>query len=397
MEKRKDNKGRILKKGESQRKDGKYMFRWTDLSKKRKCIYSDSLNELREQEKKIQQEQLLGISRNNNTLNQQIEMYLASKVELRNSTIQNYSAYFDRTIKNSFLGNMRVTDIKKSHILTFYSDCSVRLQYSNGTIAILQKIIHPALELAVDDDVIRKNPSNGCLKNYPTEQEVKYALTFDEENELLERLSLCGRSAMYKPLICVLLYTGMRIGEAIGLTWDDIDMKNRTINVNHQLMYRTKDGKTQVYCENSAKTISGNRIIPMSEKAYEYIVKQKKFWMSCKKDIMYSVDGFSNFVFISHTTGRPIMANSVRRMLRRIVNMNKERSVQLPAISPHILRHTMCTRLAEAGVDLKTIQYIMGHTDVRTTMRVYNHVNQDRINIELKKINDLHQIYTKTS
>ena len=156
MEKRKDNKGRILKKGESQRKDGKYMFRWTDLSKKRKCIYSDSLNELREQEKKIQQEQLLGISRNNNTLNQQIEMYLASKVELRNSTIQNYSAYFDRTIKNSFLGNMRVTDIKKSHILTFYSDCSVRLQYSNGTIAILQKIIHPALELDVDDDVIRK-------------------------------------------------------------------------------------------------------------------------------------------------------------------------------------------------------------------------------------------------
>lgn len=119
--------------------------------------------------------------------------------------------------------------------------------------------------------------------------------------------------------------------------------------------------------------------------------------MSCKKDIMYGVDGFSNFVFISHTTGRPIMANSVRRMLRRIVNMNKERSVQLPAISPHILRHTMCTRLAEAGVDLKTIQYIMGHTDVRTTMRVYNHVNQDRINIELKKINDLHQIYTKTS
>ena len=85
-------------------------------------------------------------------------------------------------------------------------------------------------------------------------------------------------------------------------------------------------------------------------------------------------------------------------LFRKLVReYNGKRDIQLPTISPHILRHTYCTRLAEAGTDLKTMQYLMGHSDINTTMEVYNHVDRNRLEKETQKINDLHQIYTKTS
>lgn len=80
---------------------------------------------------------------------------------------------------------------------------------------------------------------------------------------------------------------------------------------------------------------------------------------------------------------------NVRRMLPKFVSMNEEREIQLPDISPHILRHTCTTRLAEAGCDIKVLQYIMGHTDIRTTMRVYNHVDDGRVKREMEKMGNL--------
>lgn len=112
----------------------------------------------------------------------------------------------------------------------------------------------------------------------------------------------------------------------------------------------------------------------------------------------FSIDGYSNFVFLSYRTGKVVRHAVIRRLFRRLVReYNPIREIQLPAISPHILRHTYCTRLAESCTDLKTMQYLMGHTDIKTTMEVYNHVNKYRLDKELDKINSLHQIYTKSS
>lgn len=132
-----------------------------------------------------------------------------------------------------------------------------------------------------------------------------------------------------------------------------------------------------------------NRVVPLGQQAYESMAKQRVFWVKCKKDTEYAVDGYKNFVFLSKTTGRPFSANSLRRMLRRITKMNESREVQLPNISPHILRHTFCTRLAEAGLEPRTIQHFMGHNDIRTTMQVYTHVNADREKVALEKLDDL--------
>ena len=105
-----------------------------------------------------------------------------------------------------------------------------------------------------------------------------------------------------------------------------------------------------------------------------------------KKDPDFEVDGYKEFVFVSHITGKCMNHNSVRRMLKAIVDMNCEREIQLPNISPHILRHTACCRFAESGCDIKVLQYLMGQTDIKTTMRVYSHVDLGRVKRELGKL-----------
>lgn len=187
--KRKDTKGKLLRKGESQRKDGTYMYRWTNRLGKRETIYASTLEELREEETIIFQEIVQGINRQSIVLNGQIERYLRTKKKLKKSTKANYKYYYEHIIQDSVLGKMRINDIRKSDILLFYSDL-----YDDGmapgTIKILQKIIRPALQLACDDDILSKNPADGCTKEYEENPEKKYALTLEEEQEFLDRCKL---------------------------------------------------------------------------------------------------------------------------------------------------------------------------------------------------------------
>lgn len=388
--KRKDNRGRVLKKGETQRNSSQYMYRWTDSFGNRKNIYASSLDELRKKECEIEKEIALGISRTTITLNEQIEIYFQIKGNLAKSTMSNYQYYYGHSIRNSKIGRMRVVDIKKSDILLFYRKLSDS-GYSAGTIKILQKIIRPALQLAYEDNVILRNPADGCTRDYAEDVEKKYALTFDEEKEFLDRVQSRPRMRRYYPMYAIMLKTGIRISEMVGLTWDDVDMEKKEININHQIQYLFADGETK-YCAGKPKTSAGKRIIPMTESIYKLFAEQKKIWFSTNRDTDYEIDGYRNFVFVSHVTGRCMNHNSIRRMMRKIVTMNEEREIQLPNISPHILRHTACCRMAEAGCDIKVLQYLLGQTDIRTTMRVYNHVDSERVKREIGRMEKLDRL-----
>ena len=388
-DRRKDKSGKVLRKGESQRKDGTYMYRWSNNDGERECVYARTLNELRELEEGINKDMVLGVCRKAHTLNEQIERYLRTKVNLANSTKENYKYYFNHVVKESRIGKTKVNDIRKSDILLFYNSL-IEQGLSIGTVKIIHKIIHPALQLACDDDVIPKNPADGCTKDYIDHPEKKFALTFEEEEEFLTRITMRPRMKRYYPMYAIILKTGLRISEAICLTWDDIFMDNREININHQIQYRLLNGTTQLYATDT-KTSAGRRTIPMTDEVYQLFIEQKKVWMSTKKDPDFEVDGYKNFVFVSHMTGKCMNHNSVRRMMRTIVDMNKEREVQLPDISPHILRHTACCRYAESGCDIKVLQYLMGQTDIKTTMRVYNHVDMERVKRELNRLKQWNQ------
>lgn len=223
------------------------------------------------------------------------------------------------------------------------------------------------------------------MKDYTEEMEKKYALTIEEEREFLDRIKLRRRMKRYYPMYAIMIKTGLRISETIGLTWDDVDMENKLIYVNHQVQYRKVQDTMRLYASNT-KTNAGKRSIPMTEEVYRLFLDQKKVWLQTKKDPDFEVDGYRDFVFVSHVTGKCMNHNSIRRMMKAIVDMNAEREIKLPDISPHILRHTACSRLAEAGCDIKVLQYLMGQTDIKTTMQVYNHADLDRVKRTLNRL-----------
>ena len=176
-----------------------------------------------------------------------------------------------------------------------------------------------------------------------------------------------------------MLSTGCRIGETIGLTWDDIDFENKCININHQIIYKKKDGKTKHYSEPPKNRT--NRQIPLQKEIIGILKKHKENTYFMSKMNQYEVDGYSNFVFLKNQM-RLYTPNTIVRAFHEIRDAYnetvEENGVMLPDFSPHTLRHTYYTRMAENGIDVKVLQEIMGHKTIAITMQVYNHVDFNR-------------------
>ena len=273
--KRKSSSGIVLKSGEYEKKTGGYIYRWTDACGKRHAIGAKTLNELRKKEQTVQEEIVRGISRSSNTLYEQVSIYLSTKVTLARSTRSNYQYYLEHSIKNAPIGRIRIVDLKSSDILKFYATLVHEEGYSAGTIKILHKIIHPALEMAVKDRLLYNNVSEGCVKDYKEEQEKKYALTREEKEEFLARIA--DQCPKYLPFIQFLFASGVRLSEAIGLTWENVIYENGIsyIKIDHQIQYRRINGKTLQYASET-KTAAGTRKIPITPEI-EIILQEQKY------------------------------------------------------------------------------------------------------------------------
>lgn len=385
MEKRKDNKGKVLKTGESQRKDGRYCFRYMDLDGKRKYIYDTDLNSLREKERKINRDIEDKIYSNNITMNECFDRYMAVKTDLREGTRHKYNLEYDRWIRDTWFGKKEISSIKKSDVLLFYKEKSKEL--ANGTIRCIHKYIHPSLEMAVDDDLIRKNPANNCSKDYK-ESKPREAMTKEETIKFLEFAENYDFGKTYLLAVKIMLETGLRVGEVTGITWDDLDFNNKFINVDKQFTVIAGGGRHE-YHISRPKTDSGIRKVPMSDDVLEMMKKHKleNFFKSLKFGT--EVDGYKGFVF--HTrTGLPILSNRINDYLTKVVNLyNDTHEDKLPALSCHIMRHTFCTRMSEKGINPKSLQYIMGHSNYKTTADVYITETEEHVFEEFQKA--LHQ------
>ncbi len=408
-EKRKDSRGRILKENECQRPDGKYEYKYTQNGQ-RKSVYSwklvptDKLPagkrsdlSLREKEKAILKDLDDGINTitaSKMSMNELFYMYLDSKTKLKDKSRRKYMQLWEMHVKENRLGKMALDSIKKAHIQRFYSelstgglsDATVRMYHNN--------LIRPALEFAVDNDLIRKNPTKGCLEDYQGARK-REALTRKEQQIFLDYIKNSKYFSHYFPMIQIMLGTACRIGEICGLTWKDVDFKNKEIHIDHQLSYEKVDGKMQRYIS-EPKTESGKRIIGMTTQVYQAFIEQKRLDVMLGRRSSLEIDGYKNFVFIN-SRSMPYSITSFNAILYGIVknyneeelkNAKKEKRspVLLPKISNHILRHTGCTRMAEAGIDPKVLQVIMGHSDPAVTMKVYNHVDRERMKREIRKI-----------
>ncbi len=241
---RKDNKGRALRKGESQRQSDKmYIYTYSDPFGKRRYTYSKDLARLREKEKKLLKDQLDGLdmyAAGNADLNFVFDRYITTKTELRKTTYTNYTYMYDRFVREEF-GKRIIGDIKYSDVLYFYYHLVNEKNLQINTLETIHTVLHPTFQLAVRDDIIRNNPSDGVMaqiKKKPGRNHgVRHALTLEQQRAFMNYTANSPALCHWAPLFTVLLGTGCRIGEIIGLRWEDLDFEKRLIDINHSVTY----------------------------------------------------------------------------------------------------------------------------------------------------------------
>lgn len=387
---RKDNKGRILKTGEGQRKDGRYFYRYSDdLTNERLIVYAKTLQELREKEKEIEQKKCTGLrliaKKKSPTLNQMFEIYMDTK-ELRPTTIRDYNATWKNHVQKE-LGEMKVVDIKAAHIRTLFSKLS-KEGYSHNMIRNVVRLIKPCFDLAVESDVILKNPVPRLPRNLGIPQVEKTILTQEQQRKLLEFVKNDNFLKKRYPMLVIMLGLCIRCGELVGLSWRDIDFENNTVTIDSGLTYMNF-GNGFEFKIAKPKTKAGNRKIPMAEEVKEAFKAQKKYNFEHGLKSSCVIDGKFGFIFVTKN-GTPYSPTFVNVILKSIVNKynEKERKAAkkeqrrpniLPHLSPHSMRHTGCTRMAENNISPKVMQYVMGHSSSQITLDVYTHVNDCKL------------------
>lgn len=385
---RKDLRGRSLRKGEVQRtSDKRYMYTYTDPLGRRKFIYANDLTQLREKEEKLLKDQLDGLDiyvAGKATLNETFDRYISTKYNLRESTRSSYLYTYDHYVRNTF-GLKRIAEIKYSDVLQFYYHLLNQQGISLGTLDSVHCLLHPTFQLAVRDEIIRKNPTDGVMKEISREsgknRGVRHALTIEQQRCFMEYIANHPIYYHWWPMFTILLGTGCRIGEALGLRWQDLDFKKRVISINHSLVYYPANGSNKCVLRVSLpKTDAGIRTIPMLDivkDAFEMLYEEQKENGFNETEI----DGMTGFIFCNRFGSVP-NPQTVNHTIKRIANnYNADEVVRakkeqrdpiiLPNFSCHHLRHTFCTRLCENETNLKVIQSIMGHKNIETTLDIY--------------------------
>lgn len=405
----KKNKGRrldknriTLRKGESQRSDGIYSYRWTSRDGKRYDIYAGTLEELRQKEEQIIIDQHDGIRTDKKltTVNEMFDMWCELKRGIKDNTFQNYKYMYNQFVRPSF-GKIRIATVKKTDVKRFYNTLADGKILKISTIDTVHNILHQVFDLAVDDNYIRINPTHNMLKelkkSHNFEVEKRKALTVSEQNLFLDFLKRNAQYNHWYPVFAVMLGTGMRVGEVVGLRWCDVDFEENIINVNHTLVYYNRgDGSGCSFAVNTPKTEAGKRTIPMIETVKNAFGLEKEYQKSAEISCRAKVDGYTDFIFINRF-GDVQHQGTLNKAIKRIIrDCNDEEllkcednPVLLPPFSCHSLRHTFTTRLCEKGVNVKVIQEVLGHRDFSTTMDIYTDVTKEFKQKEFNAINDL--------
>ena len=392
MASRKDKKGRVLHHGETQRKDGYYIYQYTDAHRKRRTLYAKSLLELREKEEALQSDLLAGIDpylARSMTLNMAFDRYIRTKVALKESTYTNYVYMYDSIVRGT-LGEQKVYRIKYSDVLAFYISLLEIGKYRINTIDNLQSVLHPTFTMLVRDGIIRQNPSDRIIaeikKMAKWDTIEKHALTVDQQKAFMSYVADNPVFYVWLPVFTFFLGTGCRASEVAGVCWDDIDFTNRIVKIRRNLLYRKRPTGDCSYYISTPKTKSGERTIPLIDKVYDML---KEEYEKQKEEGFPSpvVDGRSGFVFKGRSNCL-LGSHNLNKVIQRIVRTYNEEEQEkaekesrepfyLPHFSCHILRHTFCTRYCEVESNIKVIQEVMGHADITTTMNIYAEATAD--------------------
>lgn len=392
--KRRDSKGRILRNGESQAPDGRYRYSYY-IDGKQRNLYSWKLElhdklpagkrqcrSLRELEKELQLQQFQGIRQENMTVVELVERYLTIRdVSLKKTTRANHQTALNLLKKETF-GQKQISNVTMSETKIFF----LQLQEKGKrfvTIRSIRGILRPAFQMAVDDNLILKNPIDFPLCSVVINDSVtREAISKKDMMRFLRFVEHDMHFSRYYEGFYILFHTGMRISEFCGLTVKDINMKERKINIDHQLI-RWSDMQ---YGIESTKTNAGTRQIPMTEDVYQCF---KKILENRKgRKVEPVIDGYRGFLYMDKN-GKPMVGMHWEKYFQHAVDKyNSLFKVPLPKITPHVCRHTYCSNMALAGMNPKTLQYLMGHSDIGVTLNTYTHLKYDDAREEVQKMTE---------
>lgn len=405
-DKKRDNKGRILRQGERQREDGRYEYRYKDIKGNTRSIYSwklvetdkvpngkkssQSLRELEKQVRRDVEDELNSFTAHKTTLNAFFDSYIETKYELKQSTRTNYKYMYKKYVHDE-IGVKDIASIKYSDIKKFYIHLIKDIGFKPASMEIIHTILHPIFTTAVRDGLIRINPTDGVMaeikKSHDWEKPKRHALTESQQSAFISYISRNRKYLHWLPVFTVLLGTGCRVGEIVGLRWSDCDFDENLISVNHNLIYRLQDSGKCEYHITTPKSKSGIRIIPMLSEVKMALLQEKTNQLETGFN-QTMIDGYSGFIF-QNRFGECLNAHCINRAIDRISrDYNNEETETaekeqrepelLPHFSAHNLRHTFCTRFCENETNLKIIQEIMGHAGISTTMNIYNEATKEK-------------------
>ena len=369
----KDLKGKEIGAGIVQQPNGTYFARFVDKCGKRRTKRSKKLQEVKQwlaDATYIDQ---------HSDLDQATDMLVDAwfdywigikKQTVRPNTVRNYSERYERNIKG-VIGNKLLTDVKPIHCQKIFSDMADE-GYKTTTIYQTRIALYNMFEFARENDVLIANPCKKSLKSdmgKPSDK--KEALTIDVQKKFLE--AVVGYS--YENQYRFVLQTGLRTGELIGLKWSDIDFENRTMKIERTMEYRYKVGEWRV---GPPKSKSGYRTIPLTDEAIRILENQR----SKNKSLKLVPMEWKDIVFLCRK-GTPVKNSTYDTGLFKYCDR-----VGIPRFSMHVLRHTFATRCIEGGMKPKTLQKILGHSNIGITMNLYVHITEDEKHREIDLVAD---------
>lgn len=394
-EKRRDAKGRILHNGEIQLLDGRYRFKYVDHNGQEHCAYSWRLDHndpqpkgkkkcksIREMEKQIQADLFdnINTSGGSMTVLELVEKYIATRNNVRPTTLAGYGTVIN-FLKKDPIGARRIDSIKLSDAKYWIVKLQDKDEKSFSSIHSIRGVLRPAFQMAVDDDILRKNPfSFGLSEVIVNDSVTREAISRDEERKFLKFVEEDRHFCRYYDGIYILFKTGLRISEFCGLTVDDIDFEEHSLHVERQLQKRSKTG----YYIEDTKTSAGDRVLPMSkdvEDCFRNIIERRD-----PPGKEPEVDGVSGFLYFDKD-GSIMYSLHWEHYFKHIVDKyNGIYKVPMPKVTPHVCRHTYCSNMAKSGMNPKTLQYLMGHADISVTLNTYTHVKFEDARAEVEKL-----------
>lgn len=427
MAERLDSKGRKLQTGEYwDEKTGRYKYRYKDVNDKWQTVYSWTLTHndkvplgknqkrgesLREKKALIQKDLVEEIdsSGGNMTVLALMERYIETRWrDVKQTTRNGYTTQLNFMRTNDF-GKKRIKDVTEDMAVLWYDELHEKYGKNYSTLCTLRGILRPAFTMAKKNGYVRQNPfSFEMLKKRYGGSKSREAITKEEMKQFLDFVRYDKHFRIYFDGMFILFNTGLRISEFCGLTVSDIDFKNHTIRVNKQLVRNMIDGKSTIYIEDTTKTEAGVRYVPMSddvETCFKRAISRIPAKEKIKPTVITSLDKklkVQGFIWFDKNQSVEVALHWENHFRWAISKHDRIYAESLRfgkgTITPHVCRHTFCSNMASSGMAPKTLQYIMGHSEIGITLNVYTHVETGNATEELRRLTSMingkhYQIY----